>query len=79
MPCSQTNIGAAGGDLDEGFKLDQLDGTMDQGEMLGTVDVYVNYLINFEIEENGTLFAVSSVKDNGPQLANILKTWQFTN
>jgi hypothetical protein len=45
--------------------------------MLGTVDVYVNHMINFDFEKNGTSFAVSTLKDNGPQLANILKTWQF--
>jgi hypothetical protein len=50
---------------------------MDQGEMLGTVNVYVNDLINFDFDKNGTSFAVSSMKDNGPELMNILKTWQF--
>jgi hypothetical protein len=77
LPYSQMNLANVGGNLDEGLKLDPPLNTTDQGDMLGTVDVDVKDLINFHFEKNGTSFTVSTIKDNGPQVANILKTWQF--
>jgi hypothetical protein len=77
MPYLQMNLGAVDGNLDEGFKLDQPLDTFDQGQMLGTVDVTVNDLFTVGFKKNAMSFRVSTLKDFGPQLTNILKTWQF--
>jgi hypothetical protein len=72
MPYLQLNLADAGFEPQAPWKV------TDQGEMLGTVELSLGDDVTVAFTKNSNFYQVMTATDFAEPLADILRTWQFT-